>query len=225
MVESLWQPIRFLDWIHLLRDHELEHSIKELQDVDDKWEPFEESDIIQDSLYCSRISVNMTPVKKQLNESLSQFSVDASFLDSSTVDHTSESIVNKRREDIHQCLIQMELASKTLKGLCHQYESREISGKVTQALDKVQIILQQVKATLEVKSVPENSIESEMSNVSNPNNTVIEKIDIDKSDQSLDIVKKYCFNSIRSPGNSNLRSTSSYFNNDNVVRSVRFNIK
>ncbi|XP_011493839.1 PREDICTED: kinesin-like protein KIF14 [Ceratosolen solmsi marchali] len=224
MVESLWQPIRFLDWIHQLRDHELEHSIKELQDSDDKWEPFEESDIVQDSLYCSRISVNMTPVKRQLNESLSQFSVDASFLDSSTVDCTSESIVQKRRDDIHQCLIQMELASKTLKGLCHQYESREISGKVTQALDKVHIILQHLKTILEVKAVPMGSVDNQISIVSNVNNTMIDKAEADKSGQSLDILKKYCYKSVASPAKSNLRSACPYFTNDNASRSVKFNI-
>lgn len=226
MVESLWQPLRFLDWIHRLRDHELEHSIKELQDCEDKWEPFEDSDIVPDSLYSSRISINMTPVKKQLNESLSQFSIDASFLDGSMADQTSESVVQKRRDDIHQCLIQMELASKTLKGLCHQYESREVSGKVTQALDKVNAIMQQLKVTLEEKAPTEaSSAESVMSNVSNPDNTVIENSETDKSAQPFAIGKKYFHDSAASPAKSNLRNTCPFLKNDNASRSVRFNFK
>ncbi|XP_031778628.1 kinesin-like protein KIF14 isoform X4 [Nasonia vitripennis] len=226
MVESLWQPLRFLDWIHRLRDHELENSIKELQDSEDKWDPFEDSDIVPDSLYSSRISINMTPVKKQLNESLSQFSVDASFLDGSMADQTSESIVQKRRDDIHQCLIQMELASKTLKGLCHQYESREVSGKVTQALDKVNMIMQQLKVTLEEKAPTEaSSTESVTSNVSNNDNTVIENSETDKNTQPFAFGKKYFHDSAASPAKSNLRSTCPFLKNDNASRSVRFNFK
>ena len=219
--------MRFLEWIHKLRDHELEHSIRDLQDSDDKWEPFEDSNIIPDSLYCSRISVNMTPVKKQLNESLSQFSIDASFLDGSFADQTADSVIQKRRDDIHQCLIQMDLASKTLKGLCHQYESREVSGKVTQALDKVNAIMQQLKVTLEEKSAAESSsVESVASNVSDHDNTVIENSVIDKTDEEpLAPVKKYFPNSFASPAKSNLRNTCPFLKNDNAARSVRFNFK
>ncbi|KAJ8680905.1 hypothetical protein QAD02_016692 [Eretmocerus hayati] len=194
MVETLWQPYRFLEWIHKLRDHELEHSIKDLQDSEDRWEPFEDSDIVPDSLYTSsRISVNITPVKRQLNESLSQFSVEASFLDSSMADQTTESVLQKRRDDIHQCIIQMDLASKTLKGLCHQYETREVSGKVTQALDKVNAILQQLKLTLEDKHCAESSADSGASNLSNPDNTVIENSS-DRTTQAMFNGKKYFSN-------------------------------
>lgn len=232
MIESLWQPMRFLDWIHRLRDHELEHSIKELQDSEDKWEPFEDSDIVPDSLYSSRISINMTPVKKQLNESLSQFSIDASFLDGSIADQTTESVIQKRRDDIQQCLIQMELAAKTLKGLCHQYESREVSGKVTQALDKVNVIMHHLKVTLEEKPATESHTEAEESSVSTPESTVIEKSsDSSVAVQPLATGKKYFFNAAAaaaaaSPAKSNLRNTCPFLKNDKeAARSVRFNFK
>lgn len=225
MVETLWQPVRFLDWIHRLRDHELEDSIRDLQDSEDKWEHFEDSDIVPDSLYSSRISINITPVKKQLNESLSQFSVDASFLDGSMADQTTESIIQKRRDDIHQCLIQMELAAKTLKGLCHQYESREVSGKVTQALDKVNSILRGLKVTLEEKSEePGSSTEMVSSNsTTSPDNTVIENAKEKHSDTFAN-TKKFFSNIVDTPKKSNLKSCP-LSKNDNNTRSVRFDCK
>ena len=222
MVESLWEPMRFLEWIHHLRDHELEHSIRELQDSEDKWEPFEDSDIVPDSLYSSRISINMTPVKRQLNESLSQFSIDASFLDGSMIDQTTESLLQKRRDDIHQCLIQMELASKTLKGLCHQYESREVSGKVTQALDKVNSIIKGIKSTLEEKQA--ESSNSTNASERQDNTTVIEN-SMASDRNSIESPKKHfpdC--NAPPPSKSNLRNTCPVIKND-AARSVRFDIQ
>lgn len=225
MLESFWEPMRFLDWIHRLRDHELEHSIKELQDSEDKWDHFEESDIVLDSLYNSRISVNMTPVKKQLNESLSHMTLDASFLDCSKADQTTESVIQKRRDDIYQCLIQIEIASKTLQGLCHQYESRDVSGKVTQALDRVNSIMKNLKVTLNEKHTTEcSNADSVTSNASNCDSTASEIPDTDKTPQPLDRVKKYFTNDVTST-KSNLRNGCPFFKKDNGSRSVRFNVE
>ncbi|XP_014214320.1 kinesin-like protein KIF14 isoform X2 [Copidosoma floridanum] len=226
MLETLWQPMRFLDWIRQLRDHELEHSIKELQDAEDKWEPFDDSDIMPDSLCSSRISINMTPVKKQLNESLSQFSIDTSFLDCSVADRTNESVFLKRRDDIHQCFIQIEIASKTLKGLCHQYESREVSGKITQALDQVNSVMQDLKDLFREKSPPENSVAEIMaSDVGDPENTVIENSVIDKSSTPFAVVKNFFANCNTTPSKSNLKPACPYFKNDNNTKSVKFDVE
>lgn len=75
--------MRFLDWLHRLRDFDIENSIKELRDSEDEWERYEDSEIVQDSfLENSRISVNITPIKKQLSESLHQISMENGTLDS-----------------------------------------------------------------------------------------------------------------------------------------------
>ncbi|XP_058804738.1 kinesin-like protein KIF14 isoform X2 [Phymastichus coffea] len=219
MLESFWEPMHFLDWIHRLRDHELEHSIKELQDSEDKWQSFEESDIVSDSLYNSRISVNMTPVKKQLNESLSHMTLDASFLDVSVTDQTTESVIQKRRDDINQCLIQIEIASKTLQGLCQQYEPRDVSCKVTETLHKVNAIMKDLKVVLNEKHAVENSVDAEsvIIDVSNRNSITSENSEIDKTAQPFDRVKKYFTNDATST-KSNLRNACPFFKKDNSSR-------
>ncbi|XP_014233290.1 kinesin-like protein KIF14 isoform X2 [Trichogramma pretiosum] len=245
MVESLWKPMRFLDWMHRLRDHELEHSIRELQDSNDKWEPFEDSDIVPDSLYDSRISVNITPVKRQLNESLSQFSVDASFLDDSLADKTTESIVQKRRDDMHQCIIQMELASKTLKGLCNQYESQDVSLKVSKALSKIGDTLKYIQDSLEEKrydtvssfningtvettSASDSTGEQPDNNTSlHENSTSCRTSDMNSAVPSPTI-KYFPDSNAPQPTKSNLRTGCPFLKNDDATgstRSVRFDFK
>uniref|UniRef100_A0ABD2W0C7 Kinesin motor domain-containing protein n=1 Tax=Trichogramma kaykai TaxID=54128 RepID=A0ABD2W0C7_9HYME len=245
MVESLWKPMRFLDWMHRLRDHELEHSIRELQDSKDKWEPFEDSDIVPDSLYDSRISVNITPVKRQLNESLSQFSVDASFLDDSLADKTTESIVQKRRDDMHQCIIQMELASKTLKGLCNQYESQDVSLKVSKALSKIGDTLKYIQDSLEEKrydtissfninGTVETTSASDSTGEQPDNNTSLyeNSTSCRTSDMNSAVpsptIKYFPDSNAPQPTKSNLRTGCPFLKNDDATgstRSVRFDFK
>lgn len=212
MKESFWEPMRFLNWIHQLREHELESSMKELRDPNDKWEPFEESEVLVDSLCNSRISVNLTPVKKQMNESLHQLSVDASFLDNS-IDQTTESVLQKRREDIQQCLIQMELASKTLRALCNQYETKNVSGKVGKALEKVNAIIYDVKSILDDRSIVTDQ------NISELDNVTFDQTEMD------DEVKKFTPNfDSGPPAKSNLKNACPFLKNENEMKSVKFDI-
>lgn len=188
MMESLWSSIQFLDWVHKLRDYDIEDSLNVLHQEECKWERYEDTEVFEDSLNLSRISVNITPVKKQLNESLHQWTLDMSLLDT-----TSDSMIFEQRENINACLVQIELAAKTLAKLCHQYETREVSGLVTQAVDKVQCIMSEVKSTIH-----NSTAQSDYSDT-----TVIER-----PNTILD-----------SPVKSNLRN----FKKTNAQKNVRFN--
>ncbi|XP_012280682.1 kinesin-like protein KIF14 [Orussus abietinus] len=222
-VETLWQPMRFLDWVHRLRDFDIEDSIKELRDSEDDWELYDDSDFTQDSLNNSRISINITPVKKQLNESLHQLSMDSSILECSIADQTAESVISKRRDDILQCLLQMELAARTLGKLCHFYESREVSGQVTKSLDQVHSIIDSLKSTLESKNSNETTNCSASSNTSGLNNTVIENSENVVSTSSLNNSAKHVPRWDASPTRPNLKSGCPVLQNG-TAKSVRFDV-
>ncbi|XP_066582752.1 kinesin-like protein KIF14 isoform X2 [Prorops nasuta] len=175
MMEIFWEPMRFINWVHKLRDYDIEDSIKELRDVDGDWEPYEDSEMFEDSLNNSRISVNITPVKRSLNESLFQFSLDTSGIDGSFVEQVfDDSAVPKIQGNVNACLIQMELASKTLVKLCQQNENKEINDSIQKSVNEIQALIKNLKSTLNSKNISESNEESSSSNPS-INTTVIEK--------------------------------------------------
>ncbi|XP_034948137.1 kinesin-like protein KIF14 isoform X1 [Chelonus insularis] len=224
MLETLWQPRLFLNWLHKLRDFDDEDTIKELIESETPWEAFEESEIPEYTFNSSRISINLTPVKKQLNESLHQLSMNSSLLDV-TQDKTSEVFINKRHDDMNACLLQMELATNTLKKLCHQYESRELSGEVTKSLDNVCKIVSSLRNKLDLahkndQSSTKNStnMESSLNNVDKENisTTETQKIDQNNLENEPKKLKKEI---------SRITSRKCPFFQDNSQKSVRFNVE
>ncbi|XP_015604059.1 kinesin-like protein KIF14 isoform X2 [Cephus cinctus] len=151
--ETLWKPMRFLDWVHRLREFDVEDSLKVLRDVEDQWVTFDESEIADDSLNTSRISINMTPVRRQLNESLHQLSMDAGILEETGISYLKDDSgkVDGLQLQEAECLSQIEIAVQRLAHLCHLHESRETSGAVTKALDKVQSIVMDLRNQLDLE--------------------------------------------------------------------------
>ncbi|XP_011304411.1 kinesin-like protein KIF14 [Fopius arisanus] len=133
-LESFWEPLQFLEWMEHLREND-----ENLTDSPEPWEPLDDS---QDPLDTSRISINLTPIKRQLNESLLQLSLNGSLLEV-----LEDPVVTQRREDMKSCLLQMEIAAKTLGKLCH-HEGDDVSGEVNKSLSIVQDILASLKKTL-----------------------------------------------------------------------------
>ena len=223
MLETFWQPMHFLDWIHRLRDHEIEDSIKELRNSEDHWEPYDDSEIIEDSLNTSRISINITPVKKQLNDNFHQLSMESSILERTVANETTESTLDKRREDIAKCLQVIEDASKTLSRLCHEHESRETSGQVTKSLDKVHSIIRNLKNILDSKTSCDNNEESDTPNNSGFNNTVIENSESAISDFSRN---QRFFESFKpsSATKPTLRENCPFFKDPPNGKTVRFDV-
>ncbi|KAG7199238.1 hypothetical protein KM043_018107 [Ampulex compressa] len=171
MMETLWEPLYFLDWLRRLRDYDIEDSIKELREWGGDWEPYENSEVFEDSLNTSRISINMTPVKRHLNESLHQLSMDMSTFGEMTVDYTLD--ISKQREDMNVCLIQMETAAKALRKLCERYESPGLDA-ITKYLNKVHNIIGNLKDTLDLNDIMQGE---SVCSVQSIDNTVIEKSD------------------------------------------------
>ncbi|KAL6422349.1 hypothetical protein ACFW04_010595 [Cataglyphis niger] len=168
-VETLWQPIDFLDWIYRLRNCDIEDSIKELRDLSCNWEPYDTTEIFEDSLNNSRISINMTPVKKQLNESIHQFTMDTSMLEPTLNDQIS--IMPDQQEDVNACLTQIEVAAKTLSKLC-QYQNHNIKP-IVESLTKMQDIIETLKSIFQNKDL--NECEDMSTNsINSANNTVID---------------------------------------------------
>ncbi|XP_043274427.1 kinesin-like protein KIF14 isoform X2 [Venturia canescens] len=221
-LETHWEPLHFLDWVHRLRDHDIEDSIRELRNSEDNWEAYEDSDIIEDSLNNSRISINMAPMKKQLNESLHHLSLDNSMLERTEANETTESTLEKRRSDIAKYLEEMENAAKSLSRLCHEYETRETSGRVTKSMDKVYNIIDDLKNILNVKNNETNN-ENDGSDISEINNTVIENSESVVSEKNANServpINKY------SPIKSNNRDVCPFFKDPPNSKSVRFDVK
>lgn len=207
MKETFWQPMRFLDWVHRLRDYDIEDSIKELCTSEETWESYENTETFEDSLNNSRISINMTPVKKHLNESLQQLSLDTSVLGSTLINQTFD--ISKDQETINTCLIQMELATKTLRKI-HSKNSGIQS--VMESLDNMQSIICSLRETLEIEDTNKYSNESIISNQNFSNNVT------ENSDTSLVVSKNIKFVSTTK---STLRNNAKSFDR----KSVRFTDK
>lgn len=154
MKETLWEPMRFLEWIHRLRDYDIEDSIKELYTTDEIWEPYENTETFEDSLNSSRISINMTPVKKHLNESLQQLSLDTSVYENTCTNQTFHSC--KEQETINTCLVQMELATKTLRKLCDGNDEVQL---VIESLNNMQTIINNLREVLEARNLNNDTTE------------------------------------------------------------------
>lgn len=210
MKETLWQPMRFLDWVHRLRDYDIEDSIKELHTTDETWEPYENTETFEDSLNSSRISINMTPVKKHLNESLQQLSVDTSVLGSTLANQTFD--CSRDQETVDTCLVQIEQAAKTLRRLCDK------NGKilvVSESLNSMQNIIDRMRGILEERDTCKYANESDIS-IENSTTTVSEKCDIIDLTLPEDCVTK----TAASPTKSTLRSGSR-----NLERTVQKNVR
>ncbi|XP_020282192.1 kinesin-like protein KIF14 isoform X1 [Pseudomyrmex gracilis] len=173
VMETLWQPADFLDWIHRLRNCDIADSIKELQKRECDWEPYKAS---ENSLNNRRISINMTPVKKQLNESLHHLSMDASMLEVTLNDRTSVTTHNQTQEDIKACLTQIEIAAKTLNKLCSRNPTYD-NKSVVESLSKIQDIVEILKNIFKNQ---DSSDEASASTISS-NNTVIHVINDTKT--------------------------------------------
>lgn len=169
-LETLWQPTNFLDWIYRLRNCDIEDLIKELRRKG-KWEFHGNgsTEIFEDSLNNSKISINMTPVKRQLNESI-HFSMDASMLETTMYDHTS--IMHDQQKDVNACLTQIEVAAKTLNKLCRRYQNNNIE-QIVESLGKMQDIIESLKSILQNKDSSESEDVSANS-INSANNTVID---------------------------------------------------
>ncbi|KAK2578701.1 hypothetical protein KPH14_011668 [Odynerus spinipes] len=218
--ETLWEPMHFLDWVHQLRDYDIENSLKELQKSEKEWEPFEDTDTFEDSLNSSRISINITPVKKQLNESFQQLSMDTTMHDSATQDVPSES---KQCKDVNTYLMQIERATQALSKLYQQCQSPEVNNAISDSLDRVQNIIVDIRSMLFVRDLKGNENES-MSFSESVDNTVIEKTDrtnsvvcADNEDRKEDI--KPSISTIKSNIRNNNTST---LKNGNIQKTVRF---
>ncbi|CAK9802310.1 Kinesin-like protein KIF14 [Anthophora quadrimaculata] len=170
MKETLWQPMRFLDWVHRLRDYDIEDSMKELCTADETWEPYENTETFDDSLNSSRISINITPVKKHLNESLQQLSLDTSVF-GSTFNQTLD--ISKDQETINACLIQIELATKTLCKLCGRNSEMQ---SLAESFNSMQTIVNNLRDILEVKDLSKCTNENVTSTL-NHSSIVIENSD------------------------------------------------
>lgn len=206
MKETFWQPMRFLDWVHRLRDYDIEDSIKELCTSEETWESYENTETFEDSLNNSRISINMTPVKKQLNESLQQLSLDTSVLGNTLINQTFD--ISKDQETINTCLIQMELATKTLRKL---YSKNGGIQSVMESLNNMQSIICSLRETLEIEDTNKYSNESIISNQNFSSN-------IENSDTNLTVSKNIKFVSTTK---STLRNNAKAFDK----KSVRFTDK
>ncbi|XP_015184259.1 PREDICTED: kinesin-like protein KIF14 [Polistes dominula] len=223
--ETLWEPMRFLDWVHQLRDYDIENSLKELTNCENDWVPYDDTETFEDSLNSSRISINLTPVKKHLNENFQQLSMDTSIHDSTTQEEASE---YQQRKNVSTYLLQIERATQALSILCQRCESPEINNTISESLDRVQNIIVDIRSMLLVKNLKDSKNESETSNGSVSNNTtVIEKTDCKNSTLLGDIDHfKEDVKLNTSPIKSNLRNnTTTHNKNGNILKSVRFTDK
>ncbi|XP_076685162.1 kinesin family member nebbish isoform X2 [Andrena cerasifolii] len=211
MKETLWQPMRFLDWVHRLRDYDIEDSIKELHTTDETWEPYENTETFEDSLNSSRISINMTPVKKHLNESLQQLSVDTSVLGSTFANQTVD--CSRDQETVDTCLVQIEQAAKTLRRLCDKNGKIQV---VSESLNSMQNIIDRMRGILEERDMCEYTHETAIS-IENSIATVSEKCDI----IDLTLPEDCDTKTAASPTKSTLRSSSRNFERT-VQKNVRF---
>lgn len=172
LMETLLQSMDFLDWVHRLRNCDIEDSMKELRDFDCDWEPYDETEMFEDSLNNSRISINIAPMKKQLNESIHQFSMDGSMLEATLHDQTSIITSHNQQEDINACLTQIEVATKTLNKLCQQYQTYN-TKPIIHSLIKMQDIVEIIKNIFQSKDFSESE-EMSTNSVSSANDTVID---------------------------------------------------
>lgn len=211
MKETFWQPMRFLDWVHHLRDYDIEDSIKELYTSEETWESYENTETFEDSLNNSRISINMTPVKKHLNESL-QLSLDTSLLGTTLNNQTFN--ISKDQETINTCLLQIELAIKTIRKLCSK--NSEIQS-IPESLNNMESIICSLREILEIENISKCTNENVIS-IQNFNGSTIENSDINLTVSSLN-----CNIKSVSPTKSTLRNNDKSFVCDK--KSVRFTDK
>lgn len=141
MQETFWHPLHFVEWVHRVRDYEGDETMKELIDPINPWESYEETEIPENSLETSRITINLTPIRKQLNESVFQLSLSESLFEA--IDESPQ-----KYEEMKVCLVQMEVAAKTLGKLCNKHENQEVSEYVSKSLVKMTAIIKTLRDTL-----------------------------------------------------------------------------
>ncbi|XP_048508328.1 kinesin-like protein KIF14 isoform X3 [Athalia rosae] len=167
----------------------------------------------QASERCREVGINY--MTEHLNESLHQLSMDASIIETTMGNGTSELGAEKKsHNDMRACLRQMEGAAKNLSNLCNQCDSREINAEIVKSLDKVQDVIVGIRESLMIN----RGNESNVSNMS-VNNTVIENAGINQADSGF--MKEHLTEDISSPTKSNLRTGCPFLRND-VAKSVRF---
>lgn len=160
----------FLDWMDRLRSCDVKDVITDLRDFDYEWEPYDETELFKDSSSNGRISINITPVKKQLNESIHQFSMDTSMLEATLDDQLS--MMHDQQDDVNACLTQIEVATKTLNKLCHRCQHYD-SKTIVESLAKMQNIVETLKGILQSKD-SSDCTDPSASTISSANNTVID---------------------------------------------------
>ncbi|XP_014468887.1 PREDICTED: kinesin-like protein KIF14 [Dinoponera quadriceps] len=242
MMETLLKSMDFLDWVHRLRNCDIEDSMRELRDFDCNWEPYDETEVFEDSLNGSRISINITPVKKQLNESIHQFSMDGSMLEATLHDQTSIITSHNQQEDINVCLTQIEVATKTLTKLCRQ-DKIYSTEPIVQSLTKMQDVVETLKNIFrnrehneceETSTSSTSSADETVIDVTNDVKNIFQKENLteckEESTNSIDSASKtnetesdvINLNQNTSPTKSNLRNAVSDVRAVNAQKNVKF---
>ncbi|XP_071633102.1 uncharacterized protein Neb isoform X2 [Temnothorax longispinosus] len=166
-METLLPATDFLNWIYRLRNcDDIQDSMKELWHSSYKWESYE-TEVFEDSLNNSRISINMTPVKKQLNKSIH---LDKLMLET-TLNDTS--MMPDQQEDVNACLTQIEVAAKTLNKLCRRYQND--TKPIVESLAKMQDIIECLKNIFQSKD-PSECEDVSASSINSNNDTVIDML-------------------------------------------------
>ncbi|XP_024876232.1 kinesin-like protein KIF14 [Temnothorax curvispinosus] len=165
-METLLPATDFLNWIYRLRNcDDIQDSMKELWHSSYKWESYE-TEVFEDSLNNSRISINMTPVKKQLNKSIH---LDKLMLET-TLNDTS---MMPDQQDVNACLTQIEVAAKTLNKLCRRYQND--TKPIVESLAKMQDIIECLKNIFQSKD-PSECEDVSASSINSNNDTVIDML-------------------------------------------------
>ncbi|XP_011882552.1 PREDICTED: kinesin-like protein KIF14 isoform X1 [Vollenhovia emeryi] len=239
-METLWQATDFLNWIYGLRSCDtIKDSMKELRHFNCKWESYE-TEVFEDSLNNSKISINMTPVKKQLNNSIH---LDKLLLETTMNDDAS--IMHDQQDDVNACLTQIEVATKTLNKLCRRYQNHD-TEPVVESLAKMQDIIEFLKNSLQNKDSSEdssaNSINQSANNtvidMSNDVNNILSQHNKDANDckeednisnNDTDKLAKNevenCLSHGMSPKKSSIRNNALDTKDGNVQKNVRFTDK
>lgn len=120
-----WAPARLKCWLQRLRDHETDPH--ELLDSDISWRE-NDNDISTDALNSSRISLNISLLKNN-------------FI-SSTPDKL------KFEKSASEYLNIIETNANLLQSLAHEQASRRVSGTVTQSVEQIIMLIENLKAEI-----------------------------------------------------------------------------
>ncbi|GLH01289.1 Kinesin-like protein unc-104 [Gryllus bimaculatus] len=145
-ITAFWQPSYFSHWVDRLRHHDPDDSLKELLNHDHiEWTEDLEISVSEDS---TRIMVNTKNVKRQLNESILQLSMESceSVMDTGCESSESDSL-DDNHESICGCIEQMENTVQDLRILCNG-QNKEVIKK----LNALNTVIKDLKAVLQISS-------------------------------------------------------------------------